>query len=67
MCYRSITVIIIYYHVLNAVNKYEPDLVSNLNEQCEYDDDKQVVNDADCSDANVDDFQSKVANVGKIS
>jgi len=42
-------------------------LVSYLNEECKNNDDKQVVNDADCSDADVHNLESKVADVGKIS
>ena len=41
-------------------------LVSNFDEQEEHDDDKQVVKDADSSNDDVDDLESKVTDVGKI-
>ena len=40
--------------------------MSDLDEASENDDDKQVVNDADSSDDDVDDLQGKFTDVGKI-
>ena len=41
-------------------------LVSNLDKQSKYNDDEQVVKDADSSDDDVDDFECEVTDVGKI-